>query len=113
MIDISGKALKFLKRESLKQRRQLWKRIEALETDPRPNDSIHMTGYPGDFRIDVGEFRVIYSFSRQIPEGASHGAAATVAIDENNATLGIKILVVDRRNDKAAYKALRRKRRRG
>ena len=74
-------AIKFLKNLDAKQFRQLGLKVFSLLSDPRPNDSIEMKGGKGRFRVDVGEFRIIYRF------------------DENS----VSILVIGKRNDGEVY----------
>ncbi len=40
---------------------QIMRRIKELETEPRPNDSIHLKGKLEGYRIDVGEYRILYT----------------------------------------------------
>ncbi len=108
MIFLSRKADKFLAKVSKKEHGQLWERIEDLQNNPRPNDSIHMTGYPDCFRIDVGEFRVIYKFEATKPAASRERVPAKRAAPDPKPTSVIRVAVVGRRNDKAAYKTLKR-----
>ncbi len=43
-----------------KVRRQLLGRILALEKDPRPRDSIALKGEEDAFRVDSGNYRILY-----------------------------------------------------
>lgn len=104
MITLSRKAEKFLAKVKPKEYRQLWGSIEDLEKDPRPNDSRHMKGYPGCFRITVGEFRVIYGFDPLKPPAKHERVPAKRAAPDPEPMHDIKVVVVDRKNDKAAYK---------
>jgi len=60
MINIKPDVLKFLKELPPKQYKQIAQRILSLGNE-EPHDSRHLSGYPGCFRIDVGEYRVIYT----------------------------------------------------
>lgn len=107
MIDLTKKAKKFLAKVKPKEYGQLWGRIEDLEKDPRPNDSEHVTGYPGCYRIDVGEFRVIYGFD-PLKQSANHERVpAKRTAPGPKLTHNVKVIVVGRKNDKAAYKKLK------
>jgi mRNA interferase RelE/StbE len=57
-----------------------------LLENPKPQDSLTLKGYSDYYRIDVGEYRVIYSFSAK----------------------WVKIAVVGKRNDDEVYKKFER-----
>jgi mRNA interferase RelE/StbE len=57
---LSAKSMKFLDSLDAKQYRQIGKRIWSLQDDSSPHDIKHLSGYPGYFRIDNGEYRVIF-----------------------------------------------------
>lgn len=44
-----------------KHYKQIHEKILSLTNNPYPQDSRHMAGYPGYFRVTQGEYRVIYS----------------------------------------------------
>jgi len=49
--------------------KRVFKRIEALEDDPRPHGSLKLAGAEQLYRIRVGEYRIVYtvdSDSRQV-----------------------------------------------
>jgi mRNA interferase RelE/StbE len=78
---LSKNALKFFERLDAKQFRQVLRKCLGLLENPRPNDSIQMSGR-SDFRTDIGEFRIIYEF---------YDTAVTIK-------------VVGKRNDDEVYK---------
>jgi mRNA interferase RelE/StbE len=43
-----------------KHRRQILARIAELEDNPRPHDSIKLKGSDYEFRLDMGEYRILY-----------------------------------------------------
>jgi len=57
---LSSKSMKFLDGLDAKQYRQIGKRIWSLQEDSSPHDIKHLSGSPGYFRIDNGEYRVIF-----------------------------------------------------
>ncbi len=57
---LSSKSMKFLDQLDAKQYRQIGKRIWSLQDDSSPHDIKHLAGHPGYFRIDNGEYRVIF-----------------------------------------------------
>ena len=81
-LDPSKQAQKFLRKLPPKPKRQLAEKIEGLCLNPRPHDSVLLKGSLTDYRADQGEYRIIYRFDTET----------------------LKLLVVDRRNDGAAYK---------
>lgn len=42
-------------------RRRILAKIETLAEDPRPPGALMLTGRHGDYRIRVGDYRVIYT----------------------------------------------------
>ncbi len=43
-----------------KQFKQLARKIFSLQSNPTPQDSKRLKGYPGCYRVDQGEFRILY-----------------------------------------------------
>ncbi len=58
---IGGRVLNRLERLPPKHRRQVWRRIKALQEDPRPQDCRTLKGSIEGYRITVGEYRVLYT----------------------------------------------------
>lgn len=67
---------------------QIAKKVLALNVDPLPNDSKQLIGYPDYYRVDSGEYRIIYNFN---PEEDL-----------------VEIILVGKRNDDEVYKKLER-----
>lgn len=86
-INISKDAEKVLKKLQAKIARQIALKIQALRSNPDPQDSSQLKGYAPLKRVDQGEYRIIYRV--------------------DNDTLYIEI--VGKRNDDEAYKKLKRK----
>lgn len=63
LLDISRDVEKFLTTLPPKQFRQVYTRILALRKEPTPNDYIKLSGNGERYRVDIGEYRIIYSFS--------------------------------------------------
>lgn len=80
--------LDFLKGLQPKIAAQIAKKVLALNVDPLPNDSKQLIGYPGYYRVDSGEYRIVYSFN---PEEDL-----------------VEIILVGKRNDDEVYKKLER-----
>jgi mRNA interferase RelE/StbE len=64
-LDLSHKARRFLDTLDAKQFRQILKKILALSQDPLPPDSETLSG-SGFHRADIGEYRIIYSFTKEV-----------------------------------------------
>jgi mRNA interferase RelE/StbE len=57
---LSSDALKFVRHLDAKQYRQVVNRVFSLMSDPVPADASLLKGYDGLWRVDIGEYRVIY-----------------------------------------------------
>jgi mRNA interferase RelE/StbE len=84
-ISFSSSAVKFLKKMSGKPAKQVKEKLESLIKNPYPNDSSKLIGYPY-YRVDSGEYRIIYIVSGDI----------------------LEIKIVGKRNDDEVYKKLKR-----
>ena len=80
--------LDFLKGLQPKIAAQIAKKVLALNVDPLPADSKELTGYPGFYRVDSGEYRIIYQFD----------AGEDL----------VEVILVGKRNDDEVYKQLKR-----
>lgn len=67
---------------------QIAKKVLALNVDPMPADSKQLSGYPGYYRADSGEYRIVYRF-------------------DANEDL-VEVILVGKRNDDEVYKKLKR-----
>lgn len=87
-IILSKDSKKFIEKLATKQAKQIVIKIKELADIPYPNDSKKLKGVqPEYYRVDVGEFRIIYE------------------IKEEN----ILILLVGKRNDNEVYNQFKRK----
>ena len=59
-VKLSNQSLEFLNKLEPKQFKQLAKRVFGLQSETFPADMRHMKGWPGYFRLDNGEFRIVY-----------------------------------------------------
>ncbi|MEA5467449.1 type II toxin-antitoxin system RelE/ParE family toxin [Spirulina sp. 06S082] len=80
--------LDFLKGLQPKIAAQLAKKVLALNIEPLPTDSKQLKGYSEIYRVDSGEYRIIYRF---LPEEDL-----------------VEILLVGKRNDDEVYKKIKR-----
>ena len=80
--------LDFLKGLQPKIAAQIAKKVLALNIDPLPSDSKELAGYAGYYRIDSGEYRIVYRFD----------ADADLVV----------VILVGKRNDDEVYKQLKR-----
>ncbi|PYI66712.1 type II toxin-antitoxin system RelE/ParE family toxin [Arthrobacter livingstonensis] len=60
-VEYDPKALKEVSRLDKPVARRVIKAINALSADPRPGGVRPLVGYPGLWRIRVGEYRVVYT----------------------------------------------------
>jgi mRNA interferase RelE/StbE len=80
--------LDFLKGLQPKIAAQIAKKVMSLNVDPLPADYKELTGYSGYYRVDSGEYRIVYRFDVE-------------------ADL-IEVILVGKRNDDEVYKQLKR-----
>jgi len=80
--------LDFLKGLQPKIAAQIAKKALSLNVNPLPNDSKQLKGYPGYYRVDCGEYRIIYRYQ---PEEDL-----------------VEVILVGKRNDDDVYKKLKR-----
>ncbi|MEI6429915.1 MAG: type II toxin-antitoxin system RelE/ParE family toxin [Pseudanabaena sp. ELA607] len=83
-LQISRDAKKSLAELQPKQFKQIATKIFALLDNPQPQDCKALKGYAGGYRVDAGEYRVLYTI-------------------EGNA---IRIFRVGKRNDDEVYRNL-------
>lgn len=81
--------LDFLKGLQPKIAAQIAKKVLSLNIDPLPSDTKALTDYPGYYRVDSGEYRIVYRFD----------------IDADL----VEVILVGKRNDDEVYKQLRRR----
>jgi len=80
---MTKQALKFVDGIDKKQKQQISNTIISLMSQPTPHDSSVLHGAKnGERRVDVGEYRVIYTYEKEI----------------------VSILVIGKRNDDSVYK---------
>lgn len=80
--------LDFLKGLQPKIAAQIAKKTLSLNIDPLPSDSKQLKGYSGYYRVDCGEYRIIYRFKPKEDL--------------------VEIILVGKRNDDDVYKKLDR-----
>ncbi len=80
--------LAFLKGLQPKIAAQIAKKVLSLNIEPLPNDSKQLKGHADYYRVDSGEYRIIYRFS---PEQDL-----------------VEVILVGKRNDDEVYKKLER-----
>ncbi len=61
VLRIAKTAEKDLKDLPAKQYKQVASKIFSLCADPRPHDYISLKGYEGGYRVDQGEYRILYT----------------------------------------------------
>lgn len=80
--------LDFLKGLQPKIAAQIAKKVMSLNVDPLPADYKELSGYAGYYRVDCGEYRIVYRFN----------------VDEDL----VEVILVGKRNDDEVYKQLKR-----
>lgn len=60
-LQIGKPAVKRLKMLELKPFKQVMVKILSLQSDPKPQDCKALKGYPGGYRVDQGEYRILYT----------------------------------------------------
>lgn len=80
--------LEFLKGLQPKIAAQIAKKTLSLNIDPLPTDSKQLKGYPNYYRVDSGEYRIVYRYQ---PEKDL-----------------VEVILVGKRNDDEVYKQLQR-----
>ena len=80
--------LDFLKGLQPKIAAQIAKKTLSLNIDPLPADSKQLKGYPGYYRVDSGEYRIVYRFKPKEDL--------------------VEVILVGKRNDDDVYKKLDR-----
>lgn len=74
-----------------KQYKQVVSKILSLQGNPRPQDYAALKGYQGGYRIDQGEYRILYTID-------------LYTIDDDNKL--VDVFRVGKRNDDEVYKNL-------
>jgi mRNA interferase RelE/StbE len=87
-LDGLSTVLDFLKGLQPKIAAQVSKKVLSLNVDPLPSDSRALVGYSGYYRVNIGEYRIVYCF---MPEQDL-----------------VEIILVGKRNDDEVYKKLKR-----
>jgi mRNA interferase RelE/StbE len=87
-LDGLKRVLDFLQGLQPKLAAQIAKKILSLNVDPLPTDSKQLKGYPGFYRVDSGEYRIVYRFKPKEDL--------------------VEIILVGKRNDDEVYKKLER-----
>lgn len=58
---IAKPVVKTLKKLPLKFFKQIMVKVLSLQTEPKPQDCKALKGYPGGYRVDQGEYRILYT----------------------------------------------------
>lgn len=85
-LELTKSASDFLLNLNAKQAKQQLDAILNLLKNPRPHDSKSLTGYKNLFRVDTGEYRIIYRYNEEI----------------------VFITLIGKRNDHEVYDKLKR-----
>lgn len=66
LINTSKSADDFLKTLLPKQFKQVFTKVWDLRKNTRPHDSSKLVGFDNKYRVDIGEYRIIYTFDEII-----------------------------------------------
>lgn len=88
-LSLSQQALKFLKKAPVKHGQQIDRALRSLKEQPMPHDAKRLKGTSNYFRVDIGEYRIIYRID----------TASELLI----------VAVIGKRNDAEVYKQFKRK----
>ena len=92
-LNLSNDTGSFLRKLVPKHYKQVVSKILDLLKEPFPEDSKKLTGYDFFYRVDIGEYRIIYR----------------VVESKNEMNGQVKIALVGKRNDDDVYKKFKRK----
>ncbi len=65
-VQITKSALKELSKLPSKEALKITRRINDLKDDPRPNDCVKSTGSTNEYRIRIGNYRVLYTIEDNV-----------------------------------------------
>jgi mRNA interferase RelE/StbE len=65
LLQIAKPAVKSLKALELKPFKQVMVKILSLQNDPHPQDCKVLKGYAGGYRVDQGEYRILYTIEEK------------------------------------------------
>lgn len=88
-LSLSQQALKFFKKIPIKHGQQIDRTLKALKEQPIPHDSKRLKGASNYYRVDIGEYRIIYRI--------------------DNANELLIIALIGKRNDSEVYKQFKRR----
>ena len=66
VLRIAKTAEKDLSDLQTKQFAQVAKKIFSLQGNPKPQDCKQLKGYPGGYRVDSGEYRILYTINLKL-----------------------------------------------
>lgn len=62
-LNLTKEALDFWEALDAKQYKQIGRKVLSLLFDPYPHNFKSFVGYPGYFRVNSGEYRIIYKYA--------------------------------------------------
>lgn len=83
-LDISKNAAKELETLPQKHVSQITRKIISLQRNEFPQDCKHLSGYPGHYRVDSGEYRIVFKIVKDV----------------------INVVLINKRNDGVVYRNL-------
>ncbi len=65
-IEFSSEAERFLEKTDVKTSLRIAKAIGKLSVDPRPQGCKKLVGVPNEYRIRIGDYRVVYQIRKTV-----------------------------------------------
>ena len=65
-VEIAKSAVKELAKLPVKQAVRITKKISQLTHNPRPNGCVKLTGSTNEYRIRIGNYRVLYTIKDEV-----------------------------------------------
>jgi mRNA interferase RelE/StbE len=72
---IGKPTIKFLKDFPLKEFKPVIIKVISLQSSSKPQDCKALKGYPGGYRVDQGEYRILYTIEDDTIQYLSHRKA--------------------------------------
>jgi mRNA interferase RelE/StbE len=85
-LELKPKAKKFIESLPKKHKRQIKDAILSLQDIPMPHDSKKLIGFENYIRVDIGEYRIIYRYEKDV----------------------VTVILVGKRNDDEVYRIAKR-----
>ena len=72
LLEIKSSVEKDFRKIPKVQQQKMWEHIQKLKVEPRPKNCRKMVGTESDYRIRVGNYRVVYGYKKNIYQIINH-----------------------------------------